>query len=301
MNLHLHSSVEELSRLQEPQKKALRKLGIKTIEDLLYHFPARYGDVAKMRPISGLVRGEKVVVFGRISKLETGKGFRSRVSMATAELADDTGKIQIVWFNQPYIAKMIPEGALVRVEGAVSERRKGNALYFSNPKIEKMESAPQAVGESLFGIGGEDHHLYPVYPESRGITSNWFFHAIQKIFKAGVLEDVSDPIPTDILEKYHLPSWKSALIWVHAPKKEGDALAARKRFSFEEVFFIQLEKQKERKLWQQQKAFTIEKGEEHIGAFTKRFPFSLTNAQNRSISGILDDFRRGTPMARLLE
>lgn len=302
--------LEKVFRLAEPQRKALKKLRIKTVEDLLYHFPSRYGDVAEIRNIESLQKGETVVVFGKISKLEATKAFRKKIPMGKAELHDDSGKIQIVWFNQPYIAKMIPDGAIVRVEGRVSERRQKSSdtrhsLYFSNPKIEKVESIPQGVGGSLFENEGKDisasWRMHPVYPESRGITSNWIFHAIQKIIGSGVVDSLIDPIPPEILEKYHLPSLKTALIWIHAPKKTSDAIAARKRFAFEEVFFIQLEKQKERKLWQKEKSFTIEKGAEHISQFTKRFPFSFTNAQNRAISGILEDFRKGIPMARLLE
>ncbi|MSU56165.1 MAG: ATP-dependent DNA helicase RecG [Candidatus Taylorbacteria bacterium] len=311
--MKLDSPLETLSRIAEPERKALKKLRIKTAEDLLYHFPTRYGDVAEMRTIGSLQQGDAVVVFGRISKLKASKGFRTKITMGTAELVDDTGKIQIVWFNQPYIAKMIPEGALVRVEGKLSARRAKPSdatrsplhatpsLYFSNPKIEKVTSVPQGVGDSLFGGEGESHHLHPVYPESRGITTNWLFHHVQKIIASGILDSVIDPIPPEILEKYHLPTLKTALIFIHAPQNKDHAVAARKRFAFEEVFCIQLEKQKERKLWQKEKSFTIDKGEEHIEMFTKRFPFPFTNAQNRAISGILEDFRKGVPMARLLE
>ena len=295
------SPVESVFHTTEAQRKALRKLRIRTVEDLIYHFPSRYGDVAEMRTIGSLQKGDSVVVFGRISKLKASKGFRTKITMGTAELVDDSGKIQIVWFNQPYIAKMIPEGALVRVEGKVSERRKTGALYFSNPKIEKVDKAPQGVGESLFGKKGESHHLHPVYPESRGMTTNWLFHNIQKTIASGILDAFVDPLPPEILEKYHLPTLKTALVWMHAPQKTDNAVAARKRFAFEEVFFIQLEKQRERQLWQKEKSFTIEKGEEHIGQFTKRFTFSFTNAQNRAVSVILEDFRKGIPMARLLE
>lgn len=308
--MRIDTPLERVFRLAEPRRNALKKLRIKTAEDLLYHFPSRYGDVAEIRNIEGLQKGETVVVFGKISKLEATKAFRKKIPMGTAELHDDSGKIQIVWFNQPYIAKMIPDGAIVRVEGRVSERRQKSSdtkpsLYFSNPKIEKVESIPQGVGGSLFENEGKDisasWRMHPVYPESRGITSNWIFHAAQKIIASGIVDSLIDPIPPEILEKYHLPSLRTALIFIHAPKKTSDAIAARKRFAFEEVFFIQLEKQKERKLWQKEKSFTIEKGAEHISQFTKRFPFSFTNAQNRAISGILEDFRKGIPMARLLE
>jgi ATP-dependent DNA helicase RecG len=308
--------VEKLFRITEIQRKALHKLRIKTVEDLLYHFPSRYGDVAEVCTIEQLRKGENAVVFGTISKLEAKKAFRKKIPMGTAELRDDSGKVQIVWFNQPYIAKMIPEGALVRVEGKVSQKRtppahspllrggkeKGGALYFSNPKIERVLSIPEGAGaSSLFGDTKESHSLHPVYPESRGVTSNWFFHAIQKVIASGILDSLTDPIPNKILEKYHLPSLKTALIFIHAPQNKDHAVAARKRFAFEEVFFIQLEKQKERKLWQKETSFAIDKGEEHIANFVKRFPFSFTGAQNRAISGILADFRKGAPMARLLE
>jgi len=309
--MQLNTLIETAAHTTEPQRKALRKLRIKTVEDLLYHFPSRYGDVAEVRNIESLRKGEEAVVFGTISKLEAKKGFRTKITMGKAELKDDTGKIQVVWFNQPYLAKMIPEGALVRVEGKVSQRRvkstelrvknEKGTLYFSNPKIERVNTVPTGVGESLFGEVGETHHLHPVYPESRGVTTNWLFHAIQKAIKTGVLETLIDPIPDEILKKYHLPSLKTALVWIHAPQKTGDAVAARKRFAFEEVFFIQLEKQKERKLWQRETSFIIDKGEEHIETFVKRFTFSFTHAQNRAISGILSDFRKGVPMARLLE
>ncbi|MBI5400843.1 MAG: DEAD/DEAH box helicase, partial [Candidatus Yonathbacteria bacterium] len=306
-------SIETALRTTEVQRKALHKLRISTAEDLLYHFPTRYGDIAEVKQVASLQKGDSAAVYGKITKLKTAKAFFKKIPMAEGELDDGTGKIKIIWFNQPYLAKMMDEGMVVRVEGRVSERRaklsdtkRGalnakRSLYFSNPKIEKAAAMPETAGISLFGSGADSHHLYPVYPESRGITSNWFYHAVQKIFKTGILETLTDPLPQEILKKYHLPSLKTAFVWIHAPKKEADAVAARKRFAFEEVFFIQLEKQKERRLWQKEKSFTLEKGEEYIARFTKRFPFSFTNAQNRAVSGILEDFRKDVPMARLLE
>src|SRR3990167_11013421 len=130
------SLLEEHFRLAPPQKAALKKLGIKTIADLLYHFPVRYGDTSEMRSIAGLQGGDSAVVFGKISGLKMSKGFRTKIAMAEGWIEDDTGKIKTACFNQPYLAKMIPEGALVRIEGKVSKRKKNSELYFSNPKIE---------------------------------------------------------------------------------------------------------------------------------------------------------------------
>jgi len=291
--------IETAFRLAEIQKRALKKLGIHTIEDLLYHFPSRYGDTAAMRPIENLSKGENAVVFGQISGLKTSKAFRKRIPMGEGAVSDETGKIKIVWFNQPYLAKMIPEGALVRVEGKISERK--GELYFSNPKIERVPKIPFAVGDSLFGTDGEKHSLYPIYPESRGITSNWIYHAVQKILSLGILDEISDVIPGEILKKYNLPTLRTALIWIHAPQKEDDTLSARKRFAFEEVFLIQLSKQKEKLEYQQKPAFVIKKTKEEIEKFVGRFPFEPTEAQTKAIGHILDDFEKGYAMSRLLE
>jgi ATP-dependent DNA helicase RecG len=296
-----NTPIEKIGRLHALHKSALKKLGVITVLDLLYHFPTRYGDTSEMKSISSLTAGETAVIFGKITGLKTGKGFKTKITMAEGTIEDDTGKIKAVWFNQPYIAKMTGEGAFVRVEGKVSKRKKNDEIYFSNPKIETVNKIPIGVGDSLFGEEGEKHALYPVYPESRGVTSNWIYHTVLKIFGSGLLENLEDPIPSEILEKYNLPSIKTALIWVHSPQKTQDAETARKRFAFEEVFLIQLEKQKTKTEWQSKKSFVIEKTNEEIEKFVSRFPFKTTTGQNNAISSILSDFKKGSAMSRLLE
>lgn len=293
--------ITNLFRLSEFQKNALKKLGIKTVAGLLYHFPVRYGDTSEIKNIEDLVAGERAVIFGKISKLKTSKGFRTKIPMAEGFIEDATGEIKVIWFNQPYLAKMISEGSFVRAEGRVSVRKKNGELYLSNPKVEKVARLPVGVGNSLWGVAGADHFLYPVYSESRGMTSNWIYHAIQKIFKGGILNELKDPVPAEILKKYHLPSLKTAIVWIHAPKKESDAIAARKRFAFEEVFFIQLGRQKIKRQFNKNKAPIIEVDPSTLTRFTSRFPFRATGAQTRGISDILRDISEGHPMGRLLE
>ncbi len=303
--MQLDSLIEGNFRLIEPQKKALKKLGIKTVEDLLYHFPVRYGDTSEKRNIGTLIEGEKAVIFGKISGLKISKGFKSKIPMSEAWIEDESGTIKAVWFHQPYIAKMIHEGAYVRADGKVSNRK--GELYLSNPKIETIVKLPVGVGDSLFGLpaqAGErdtEHSLYPVYPESRGVTSNWLYYTIQKIFSTGILNDLPDPIPEYILSTYNLPSLKTALIWIHAPQKQDDAISARKRFAFEEVFFIQLQKKREKIIWNKNPSYVIEKTPKDIEQFVKTFPFQATDAQNKAIEQIMTDFRSGHAMARLLE
>lgn len=297
--MKLNSLIEENFRLADIQKTALRKLGIRTVEDLLYHFPVRYGDTSSMKNIGSLVAGETVAIFGKISRLKTSKAFRKKIPMAEAYIEDESGKIKTIWFHQPYLAKMISENALVKAEGKVSERK--GELYMSNPKIETVSRLPIGVGDSLFGERGENYTLYPVYAESRGITSNWIFHKIQKAFSLGILDEIIDPIPEDILKKYNLPSLKTSLVWIHSPHREKDAESARKRFAFEEIFFIQLEKQKEKVEYQKNPAPVIDKDEEDLENFIGRFPFKATGAQRKAIADILADFKKGQAMSRLLE
>lgn len=178
--------LEEHFRISLDHKKALAKLQIQTVRDILYHFPTRYGDTAEVMNIASAEDGKEVIFWGTISHLSLKKAFKSRMTMAEATITDDTGSIKIVWFNQPYIAKMIQEGASVKVEGKVTERK--GTLNLSNPKIETVVKLPTAVGDSLFGASDNEHTLYPVYPESRGVSSNWMYHTLQKIFKSGVLD-----------------------------------------------------------------------------------------------------------------
>src|SRR3989344_1430670 len=291
--MNLTDKITDTFRISVPQEKALKKIGVVTVRDLLYHFPARYDSAANVSTISNLRKGESAVILGNIFGLKTSKAFRKKIPMAEGWVEDSTGKIKIIWFHQAYLAKIISENSFVRVEGKVSERR--DQLYFSNPKVE-----PASMKETELPLGNSVSKLYPIYPESRGVTSNWIYHAIKKILSRAPL-DMADPIPESVLQTYKLPNLKTALIWIHAPKQPEHAQAARKRFAFEEIFFIQLERQKVRQELSTQNAWKIEKEYGDVKQFADRFPFKITNAQKRAIEVILSDLRRGQPMSRLLE
>lgn len=293
-----NTPIETIFRLTDSQKKALKKLGIISIQNLLYHFPARYINPGENKSISELQKGEAITLFGKISKLKTKKGFRTKIPMAEGCLTDDTGKIKMVWYHQAYLAKMLSENTPVRVEGKVSERN--GELYLSNPKIENATHLP-AAPSSMFKDNPQSIPLLPVYPESRGVTSNWIYFALQKVLKFGVVEAISDPIPAEILSKYNLPNLKSAFIWIHSPRDIKDSAAARKRFSFEEVFFIQLRAQQARQKYKTNSAWKISKAKEELKGFIDAFPFKHTDSQQKAIEQILSDFKKGEPMTRLLE
>src|SRR3989338_7673525 len=115
--MKLKDPLTQKFRILPTQEKALKKLGIETIEDLLYHFPNHYGDTAEITSIANLEKGKSAVIFGQISGLKTKKAFRKKIPMAEASVEDSTGRIKIIWFHQAYLAKMLGEKSYVRVEG----------------------------------------------------------------------------------------------------------------------------------------------------------------------------------------
>lgn len=301
-NTFLYQSSKDLFRLKGDQIFALKKLGINTLQDILYHFPTRYEHSSSAKLVQDLIVGETVTIYGKVSGLKTGKSFRSNVSKAEGWLDDDTGRIKLMWFHQPYIAKLIQDNSLVKVHGKISERN--GQLSILNPEISPVSAIPNGIGDDLFMDAGNEEVGFaqiPVYAESKGITSKWFFHAIQKIFRHPEFANIKDPIPSEILKKYNLPSLATALVWIHTPKKDADAKVAEKRFAFEEIFYIQLKNEFVRAEQSAEQSFVIEKSADELASFTSRFPFALTEGQQSAIDTVLADFKTGHPMSRLLE
>lgn len=296
--MHPNDPIDKHFRLLDIQRKGLKKLQLETINDLLYYFPAHYSEASEIKNIRDLAPGDTASIYGTVRNLELTKGFKSKVPMAKAVIEDDTGTIQAIWFHQPYVAKMLQNESQAKFTGKITEGKRG--IYISNPEYERIDKQPLVSGTNLFGEA-ETGMSFPVYPETQGITSKWLYHAIQKIFSTGILDAFPEPIPDDILKKYNLPVIKTALVWIHSPKKQSDAEAARKRFAFEEVFLIQLQKQKQRRTIEQDPAFIIEKEPDAIEKFIKRFPFEPTKAQRDAITTILENMKSGKPMSRLLE
>jgi ATP-dependent DNA helicase RecG len=299
-SMQLDSKITDIFRTQKNQREALEKLGIENVGDLLYHFPARYADPGQQSQIENLEEKQHAIIYGQIKTIKTGRTFRGHKPMAEAVIADESSKIRAVWFNQPYIAKIFAEGTFVRLDGQVGKRNKAGQPTMTNPKIEKVDEVP-IDEQGLFKEGAGDLELYPVYPESKGVTSNWMSFKIREIFSSGLLEKIADPVPESVRKKYNLPDLKTALIWIHAPKKSADAISARKRFAFEEIFYIQVNKQLSRVEAEKMKSYEIDQPVEALKKFTDKFPFELTDSQKSAIDSVLADMKSPTPMSRLLE
>jgi ATP-dependent DNA helicase RecG len=292
-----------LFRLTPTQKTALAKLRVTTALDLLYYFPARYSTIAEVKLVRDLKAGESAVVYGRVVSAKTAKAYRKKIPMTEAIIEDGTGRLKVVWFHQAYIAKMLEPDTMVKLSGRIEEHK--GALYLANPEVERTKELPIDNASSLFGVAtrGSDAQtfFYPVYPETRGITSRFLHHHVVRLFEYGILDKFVDPIPEEILTKYHLPTLKTALVWIHTPQSEPDARAARKRFAFEEVFMVQLARRKERMAALLHKGFVIDSTKSTTKDFIARFPFLPTDAQSRALADIFADMKKCSPMARLLE
>lgn len=299
--LTLDTRIESFKKLGDSEKKALLKIGVTTVSDLLYYFPVRYSHISSMTLLRDAEEGKIVTLSGKITKITTKKGFRSRVAMAQATFEDTTGKIPVVWFNQAYMAKMITPDTNVMLTGKIAKNK--NGFFLSNPEWQEIDVLPIDSHNSLFENESKEREQFgfPIYPETKGLSSKWIYHTIKKIFGSGLLETLEDYLPEEIRNKYHLPSLSTALIWIHTPRTENDARAAQKRFAFEEIFLIQIARQQDRKEYEAESSYTITSDSESLDSFIKRFPFTLTEAQESVVNTILSDMKRPHPMARLLE
>ncbi len=283
-------------RLTARQKSALKKLGIETVRDLLYHFPRRYENIGAAKLIADALPGEHALFYGKITSLEKRLSWKSKKYVVEATLQDSSGEITLMWFNQVYMEKMLQGSPILKVSGKVTGKKK---LYIANPDIEFLPALPDFLDSE-----DSDSTLMPVYSESAGITSRWFFYAVKRALnETQNLQDL-EILDKEILQKYKLPELASALRFIHNPKKEAHFKVAQKRFAFEEVFKIQIEKLQARRKLQKEKSVAInadKDAQEKMWNFTKRFGFALTGAQKRAIEDLVLDFKKPYPEQRLLQ
>jgi ATP-dependent DNA helicase RecG len=293
-------SITKHFKVDAKHASALRRLGLVSLADLLYHFPARYDQAGSEGHAGSLVPGAKVTLVGKLSGLKAKKLWKSRRPATEGWFEDSSGKVKVMWFNQPYIKSYVPENTVVKMTGTVGG--KADRPYISNPEIERSSFDESA--KNLFSKRSEESDeplLFPVYPETLGVTSRWFYHALQRVFASGVHKMLEDPIPEEIRARYNLPDLASALIWLHVPEKLPHTEAARKRFAFEEIFVMQISRALDRAENDAQESFPVPAAEARAERFIESLSITPTGAQRRAIGEILTDFQKNHPMARLLE
>ncbi|MEK7149296.1 MAG: ATP-dependent DNA helicase RecG [Patescibacteria group bacterium] len=284
----LELPIEKFLTLAPRVIQRLHTLGIKTVRELLYHFPRRYDDYSKIRPIRGLEKGEIVTICGIIKKIEGHHAWRKRMTIIEATIEDETGTIPALWFNQHYLLKTLKEGQTVNFSGKVSLGKRG--LYMLQPEHELV-----GVKKNLRHTG----RLVPIYPETYGMTSRWLRFIIQQALEK-LPEHIPDNLPISILVSEKLVSLKTAIQNIHFPKTPEEAAEAEHRFSFEELLILQLMKHMSIAELKKTGAPKLDIPHEELNRLIGKLPFALTSAQKKCLQDIYEDLKKRHPMNRLV-
>ncbi len=265
----------------------LGKLGVVNIRDLLYFFPRRFMDFSRRCTVSVLEAGKEQTIF--VDVWEARQVMLGRMKSSEAVLADETGSIRAVWFNQPWVAKQLKVNTKIAVSGRVSEFNYGRV--FENPEWEVIED------RELLHTG----RLVPVYP----LTGGLFPRQVRAVVRNALdeyLEYLPEFLPPVVKQRCGLMDLRDAIMQAHYPSDYASQNRARQRLAFDELFLLQIGVLNKKRDWQEEqpgRRFRIRR--EDIKGFIDALPFKLTSAQMRAIGEICGDLQREVPMSRLLQ
>jgi len=293
----LKTQIEYLKGIGSQRAEILKKdLGIYTYEDLLQHYPFRYIDRTRFYKISELNPDlPSVQILGRVVSKEI-LGDKSTKRLI-ARFKDETGSMELVWFQSiRWIDKNIQAGSVFIVFGKPVIFN--GHFSISHPELEPYQ--PNAVNKgnlSLQPVYSSTEKLKQFNLDSKGLQR------AQATLIDMVIRSIEETIPNYILQKHNLISLQKALYHIHFPENVELLKAAEIRIKFEELFFIQLKLLRTKVIrTQKYKGAIFNKvGDNFNTFFTKKLPFSLTDAQKRVIKEIRKDTQGGIQMNRLLQ
>ncbi len=287
--LQLDDSVTKIPLIGPQAAKKLQKLEIKTVENLLYHFPSRYTDYGRVTSIVSLTSNKSATIKAEVVSIDniyTKYGKR----LTKAIVKDNTGQVILWWFNQHYLKQNIKVGEWYYFSGSL-----GN--FSGKPAIVAPEY--EKFNEENGGIhtGG----LVPVYPETGGISSKWLRSRIATGLK---LSNIDEFLPEELLQKENLEELAPALNSIHFPKdnEKKDYKQAVRRLAFEELFINSLKGAYKKNLWQEEKKAAKINGDAVLmNRLISTLKFELTHDQQKVIKEILLDMEKSVAMNRLLQ
>jgi ATP-dependent DNA helicase RecG len=269
----------------------LQNLGVETVNDLLTHFPRRYYDRRTLSKIAQLTPDVAVTFVAQLLTLAQRRSRRSR-AMVSAALGDETGVIQVVWFNQPYLTRHLKPGAELIVSGQMSFFR--GARQIVNPEFE-------VLGDSLDKALLHTGRIVPVYPLTAGVSQRFLRDLVARTLDA-YADLIGENLPPAVVERQHLPSRLAALRAIHFPVDEEQHQAAVRRLKLEELFYLQLTLALQRRnrstdagRTRLQIPFDLER------RMLENLPFALTGGQKEALAALHDDLRSSRGMHRLLQ
>ncbi len=285
--MELSTPIERLDGVGPRYRQKLSTLGIKTVGELLFHFPHRYEDFSSVIPLSGVSPGNKCTVQGKVIDSSKGTTSQKRVSFAQIIIQDKSSAIKAIWFNQPYLSETLKKGDVILLSGEVSYSRDG--LQFINPFYEKVSST-----------SSHRSSIIPVYPETEGLSSKWIRSILKSLIQNNRLL-IKETLPEEIIKEKKLLSINRALRQIHFPFSTSEAKEAQRRFSFERILLIQLLMLKKRASLEKNKGVSVPMDIDSVRKLISMLPFNLTDAQKKCSWQILRDMERSIPMNRLLE
>ena len=285
------TSIQYLKGIGPKRAKSFATHGVNTIEDLLYYFPRRYEDRTNFASISELKEGQVYTIKALVQSARSRSSWRRRAfSITEAALADPTGKISCVWFNQPYLNQYLKAGVNLILYGKV--QRYNTRLQMDNPEFELVGAEP----DNSLNIS----RIVPVYTLPGGFSQR----SLRQVIKNALdefLPRINDCLPFDLRTRNNLLNLAQSLLNIHFPQSLDLQKQAHKRLSFEEFFIFQLPLVL-RKLRRKEK-----RGIKHtvdgqlIGDFISALPFKLTCSQEKVFAEIKADMAADQAMQRLLQ
>lgn len=288
--MDLKTPLVSLGPVFRMKKRLLAKLGIETVEDLLFYTPFRYESNLILSKIGETQAGETVTIQGKVTK--TSNVFTRRkltIQRITAE--DETGAIECVFFNQRFILSSIHEGDFLSAAGRIEKFGNKRTLTVRSYEVlaDKNASAIHTTG------------LVPVYSQTPGLSAKWFRNRIKTLLEQ---VQITEYLPNPVVRENHLLGISAAISSIHFPKNPDDAESARTRLAFDELLLKHAASLVRKKAWEEKEKaipFEIKKFEPKVRRLIKSLPFELTSAQQKAIEDIFEDLNRETPMNRLLE
>ncbi|KKQ55630.1 MAG: ATP-dependent DNA helicase RecG [Parcubacteria group bacterium GW2011_GWA2_38_13] len=284
--ISLQTKIEELTRVGKTVAGRLKKLGIVKAQDLIYYFPFRYEDFSKRVSIAELVSGEHVTIPCTIDLIKNRRSFKTRKFITEAVVSDDTGTLKAIWFNQPYITKVLVPGEKIFLSGIMDASYQ--EMQFINPTYEKQSNDTLNTAR-----------IVPIYSLTKNVTQKQLrFLVKQAIHLADVMPEW---LPDHIIKKYKLWPLQRSLAQIHFPESFEHIAKAIHRLKFDEVLLQQLAVYNSRRQIKNGIARQLKFQKNNIQEFVSSLPFTLTRDQKIASWEILKDLEKEKPMNRLLE
>ena len=280
----MKTDIGKLYGVGNVKKEAYSRLGIKTVGDLLSHYPRGYEDRGNIRLLSeadGISKSAHILVIATEPRSARIKG---RMSLLKFRAYDDSGACEITFFNQDYLKKVFTPGSVFRFYGKAERKNKG--YFMTSPVYEPVTE------------GAELPPLVSVYPLTEGLSQKQISKDMRSAFVLAAARELDDPLPDSIRKKYGLSPLTYALRNIHMPESFAALAAAKKRLIFDEFFTFALGISMAKKENAKIPAHPCEDGD--VSALTAALPYRLTGAQKRVINEIKNDMSKPVAMNRMV-